>query len=34
MRARTFKLIYLTAIAVPMIGWLWLLVEGFAWAIT
>jgi hypothetical protein len=34
LRARVFRLIYLTAIAVAMIGWLWFLVEGFAWAIT
>jgi hypothetical protein len=34
MRARVFRLLYLTAIAGAMMGWLWLLVEGFAWAIT
>jgi hypothetical protein len=33
MRSRVFRLIYLAAIAVAMIGWLWMLVEGFAWAI-
>jgi hypothetical protein len=26
-----FRLLYLTAIAVAMIGWLWMLVEGIAW---
>jgi hypothetical protein len=30
MRARVFKLLYLTAIAVVMIGWVWLLVEAIA----
>jgi hypothetical protein len=34
LRSRVFKLIYLATIAVATIGWLWLLVEGFAWAIT
>ena len=33
MRARIFGLLYLTAVAVAMIGWLWILVEGLAWAI-
>jgi hypothetical protein len=33
MRARTFRLLYLTAIAVAMMGWVWMLVEGIAWAI-
>jgi hypothetical protein len=28
MRARVFKLLYLTAIAVAMISWVWLLVEA------
>jgi hypothetical protein len=27
------KLVYLTAIAVAMIGWSWMLFEGLAWAI-
>jgi hypothetical protein len=34
MSARVFGFLYLAAIAVAMIGWLWILVEGFAWAIT
>ncbi len=34
MRARVLGFLYLTAIAVAMIGWLWVLAEGFAWAIT
>jgi hypothetical protein len=33
MRARVFRLLYLTAIAVAMIGWLWMLFEGISWAI-
>jgi hypothetical protein len=33
MRARVFKLLYLTAIAVAMVGWVWMLVEGFTWTI-
>jgi hypothetical protein len=33
MRARVFKLLYLTAIAVVMIGWVWLLVEAIARAL-
>jgi hypothetical protein len=33
MRARVLKLLYLTAIAVVMIGWVWLLVEAIARAI-
>jgi hypothetical protein len=33
MRARVIKLLYLTAIAVVMIGWVWLLVEAIARAI-
>jgi hypothetical protein len=32
-RARFLKLLYLAAIAVAMIGWLWLLVKGLAWAL-
>jgi hypothetical protein len=34
MRARLFRLLYLTTIAVAMMGWLWLLIEGIARAIT
>jgi len=33
MRGRMFRLLYLTAIAVAMIGWLWLLIEAIARAI-
>jgi hypothetical protein len=33
MRTRVFKLLYLTAIAVAMIGWVWVLVEAIARAI-
>jgi hypothetical protein len=33
MRARVIKLLYLTAIAVVMIGWVWLLVEAIARAL-
>jgi hypothetical protein len=32
-RANVFRLLYLTAIAVVMIGWVWLLVEAIARAI-
>jgi hypothetical protein len=31
--SRVFKLLYLTAIAAAMIGWLWMLVKGLAWAL-
>jgi len=33
MRARLFRVLYLTAIAVAMMGWLWMLFEGIGWAI-
>jgi hypothetical protein len=33
MRGRVFRLLYVTAIAVAMIGWLWLLIEAIARAI-
>ena len=33
MRARVIKLLYLTAIAVAMMGWVWLLAEAIARAI-
>jgi hypothetical protein len=33
MRSRIFRLVYLTAIAVAMIGWSWMLIEGLAWAL-
>jgi hypothetical protein len=33
MRARVFRLLYLAAIAVAMMGWVWMLVEGIARAI-
>jgi hypothetical protein len=33
MRGRVFRLLYLTAIAMAMIGWLWLLIEAIARAI-
>jgi hypothetical protein len=33
MRARAFKLLYIIAIAVAMMGWLWLLFEAVAKAI-
>jgi hypothetical protein len=31
--SRVLKLLYLTAIAAAMIGWLWMLVEGLTWAL-
>jgi hypothetical protein len=31
-RASLLRLLYLTAIAVVMIGWVWMLVEGITWA--
>jgi hypothetical protein len=31
--SRVSKLLYLTAIAAAMIGWLWMLVEGLTWAL-
>lgn len=34
MHSNAFRILYLTAIAVAMLGWLWMLVEGIAWAIT
>jgi hypothetical protein len=33
MRARVFRLLFLIAIAVAMIGWLGLLVDALAWVI-
>jgi len=33
MRSRILRLVYLTAIAVAMIGWSWMLIEGLAWAL-
>jgi hypothetical protein len=33
MRASLFRLLYVTAIAVMMIGWVWLLVEAIARAL-
>jgi hypothetical protein len=30
---RIFRLAYLTAIAVAMIGWSWMLIEGLVWAL-
>jgi hypothetical protein len=33
MRSRIFRLVYLTAVAVAMIGWSWMLIEGLAWAL-
>jgi hypothetical protein len=32
-RPRVFKLLYLTAIAVAMIGWSWMLVAILAWVL-
>jgi hypothetical protein len=32
-RARAFKILYLTAIIVAMLGWIWLLIRSFTWAI-
>jgi hypothetical protein len=32
-RTRIFRLVYLTAIAVAMIGWSWMLIESLAWAL-
>jgi len=34
MPAPVLKLIYFAAIAVATIGWLWMLAEGVAWALT
>jgi hypothetical protein len=34
MRARVFGILYLAAVFIAMLGWLWMFVEGFAWAIT
>jgi hypothetical protein len=31
-RIHVLRLLYLTAIAVAMIGWLWMLFEGIVWA--
>jgi hypothetical protein len=33
MRARVIKLLFLIAIAVAMIGWLWLLADALAWVV-
>ena len=33
MRSRGLRIVYLAAIAVAMIGWLWMLFEGFTWAL-
>jgi Flp pilus assembly pilin Flp len=32
MRPRVLRLLFLIAIAVAMIGWLWMLFEGIKWA--
>jgi hypothetical protein len=32
-RANVLRLLYLTAIAVVMIGWLWLLADALAWVV-
>ncbi|MES2193592.1 MAG: hypothetical protein V4517_04190 [Pseudomonadota bacterium] len=34
MRSSAFHILYLTAISVAMFGWLWMLFEGIAWALT
>jgi hypothetical protein len=34
MRSAAFNILYLTALAVAMFGWLWMLGKGFAWALT
>jgi hypothetical protein len=31
--SRVLNLLYLTAIAAAMIGWLWMLVKGLTWAL-
>jgi hypothetical protein len=31
MRARLAKIVYLTAVAVAMAGWVWLIVDGVNW---
>jgi len=33
MRARWFRSLYLIAIAVVVVGWVWMLFEGIEWAI-
>jgi hypothetical protein len=33
MRARLFRVLYLTAVAVTMMGWVWMIVEGIEWVI-
>jgi hypothetical protein len=33
MRSRIFKLLYLTALVLAMIGWSWFLVVGLEWAL-
>jgi hypothetical protein len=33
MRAGVFRLLFLIAIAVAMVAWLWMLFEGIEWAI-
>jgi hypothetical protein len=32
MRVRAFKILYLTAIIVAMLGWIWILIQSFTWA--
>jgi hypothetical protein len=34
MRARVFGILYLAAVFIAMLSWLWMFFEGFAWAIT
>ena len=34
MRGHLFRLIYLSAIAVTMFGWIWLMVDIFEWLFT
>jgi hypothetical protein len=33
MRSRLFEILFIAAIAVAMIGWMWVLVEGVAWTL-
>jgi hypothetical protein len=32
-RSRVFNLAYLTAVAIAMIGWSWILIEGLNWVL-
>jgi hypothetical protein len=32
-KARIFKVFYLTVVAIAMVGWSWVIFQGLAWAL-